>query len=416
MNRLIFILIQLAIFSSLNCQDFPATKPEKTGMSQERLDRIKPFMQKYVDENKLPGLITLVARHGKMVHFEKYGKMDEGKPMQFNTIFSIQSMTKPVISVAVMMLYEEGRFQLADPIAKYIPELKDVKVFSSVDKDGIHVVDQENPVTIWNLLTHTSGFTYGWFKNPVDSMYRAARLQEGTLKDMIEKLSRIPLQFQPGTQWHYGYSTNVLGYLVEVVSGKPLDQFLRERIFNPLKMDDTDFLVPQDKLDRFAALYDIRQGLKRIDKPEAKSFPKPPVFFNGGGGLVSTASDYLVFAQMMLNKGEYQGIRLLGSKTVEFMTRNHLSEELLPLMHDANPPMIMKGIGFGLGVSVVIDDAGSQILGSKGTYRWDGLYNTNFWIDPAEDLIAILMIQFSPYQYYPVNSEFQVLVYQALVE
>jgi CubicO group peptidase (beta-lactamase class C family) len=281
---IILSLILFLIIGSCTQQEskLPTAKPEKVGLSTDRLNRIKPVMQSYVDKNKLPGLITMVARKGKIVHFEKYGMMDVDKPMQFNTIFQIMSMTKPITSVAVMMLYEEGLFQLDDPVAKYIPEFKDLKVFSSKDKDGTHIVDQIKPMTIRDLLAHTSGLTYGMYiingNTPVDSLYNKAKLQAGTLKEMIPKLAKIPLSFQPGTKWNYSRSTDVLGYLVEVISGKPFDEFLKERIFVPLKMKDTDFYVPKEKINRCAAVYSLadNKGIKVIIKPDTNIISRPP--------------------------------------------------------------------------------------------------------------------------------------------
>jgi len=415
MKKLIFILVQISLIQAISSQGLPTAKPEEAGLSSERLDRIKPVMQSYVDQNKLPGLITMVARRGKIVHFEKYGMMDMGKSMESNTIFGIQSMTKPITSVAVMMLYEEGLFQLDDQVAKYIPEFKDLKVFSSRDKDGIHVVDQIKPMTILGLLTHTSGLTYGMYEingnTPVDSMFNAAKCFSGTLHDMIQKLSEIPLQCQPGTKWNYSVSTDVLGYLVEVLSGKPLDEFFKERIFIPLRMIDTDFYVPGEKINRLAALYGPAEntGIKVIIKPDSARFSRPARFLGGGGRLYSTATDYMTFAQMLLNKGEFNGVRLLGSKTVELMTKNHIPTDLLPVAD-----WYLPGLGFGLGFSVMTDPL--VILGSEGEYGWAGAYNTYFSIDPKEELIWILMTQFYPTHYYPVSKEFKVLVYQAIVD
>lgn len=390
-------------------------KPENMGMSSERLGRIKPAMQRYIDENKLPGIITMVARHGKVVHFEKYGLMDVDKPMQYNTIFRLASMTKPVTSVAVMMLYEEGHFQLNDPVSKYITEFKDMKVFSSIDKDGIHTVDAIRPVTIRDLLIHTSGFSGVGADNPVDSIYNEANLSDGTLKDMIQKLSKIPLLYQPGTRWNYSRSTDVLGYLVEVISGKSFDEFLRERVFKPLKMSDTDFYVPKEKIKQVAAVFaPDSNGIKVIMKPDTSNISKPVKFLSGNGGLVSTASDYMIFSQMLLNKGEYNGVRLLGSKTVDLMTSNHLSDEIMPNDDFFGP--LLSGMGFGFGFAVIEDSTKSNITGSKGSYWWSGSGNTYFYIDPKEDLILILMSQFVPNFYYPVFKQLRVLGYQAIID
>lgn len=406
----ILILAIFLVFASCTQQELrlPVADPEDVGVSSVRLNRINTAMEKYVKEKKLPGLITMVARKGKIIHFEKYGVLAEDKPMQFNTIFSIQSMTKPITSVALMMLYEEGYFQLNDPVSKYIPEFKDLKVFSHKDKEGIHVVDQLQPMTIVNLLTHTSGLGYGWGNSPVDSLYKVAKLRDGTLKDMVQKLSKIPLFYQPGTKWNYSVSTDVTSYLVEVLSGQSFDLFLQERIFKPLKMSDTYFSVPKEKIDRIASLYGPDSiGCKVILRPDTSWIARPIKFFGGGGRLFSTATDYMIFAQMMLNKGEFNGVRILGSRTVDFMTKNHLTNEEFPKG--------LSGYGWGLGFAVTNDVIQSHIIGSKGSYWWGGAYSTYFLIDPKEQLVLILMTQFSPNNTYPTDLEFIVSTYQAII-
>lgn len=412
---LYFLLATLSCYSQQEISLF-TDKPENVGMSTERLNRINIVMQKYIDENKLPGLITMVARHGKVVHFEKFGLMNDDKPMQLNTIFRLASMTKPVISVAVMMLYEEGHFQLNDPVAKYLSEFKNLKVFTSIDKDGIHSVDQIHEMTIRDLLTHTSGLCGVGADTPVDSIYRTAKLSDGTLKEMIQKLSQIPLLYQPGTRWNYSRSTEVLGYLVEVISGKPLDVFLKERIFMPLNMKDTDFYVPKEKINRVAAVYapDDSIGIKVILNPDTSNISVPVKFLSGNGGLVSTAIDYMIFSQMLLNKGEYNEVRLLGRKTVDLMTSNHILKEAMPNDDFFGP--LLTGMGFGLGFAVLQDDIQSNIIGSKGSYWWSGSGNTYFYIDPKEELILILMAQFVPNYYYPIYKQLRVLGYQAIID
>ena len=411
-TTLIFFLILFFLPQQVPGQGLPTAKPEDVGLSSTRLDRIKPFIQSYVDQGKLAGLITMVARQGKVVHFETYGRMDTEKEMQHDTIFRIASMTKPVTSVAIMMLYEEGYFQLYDPVSKFIPEFKKVKVFSKMDQDKPVLVESKRPITIRDLLTHTSGLTYGFFgKTPVDEMYRSAGLRNGTLKEMILKLSKLPLLYQPGTKWNYSFSTDVLGYLVEVISRKPLDEFLEERIFKPLKMKDTGFHVPKEKMNRFAARYSLKKGhLNVLKKPENYNRAKAPKFLSGGGGLLSTAPDYIRFALMLLNKGELEGTRILGRKTVELMTMNHLPDEFLPI----HP--VLSGKGFGLGFAVLVDVPQSHMIGSVGEFEWRGIYNTFFWVNPAEELVMILMTQFSPYLHYPVHDEFKVLTYQAITK
>ena len=386
------------------------------GLSSNRLEEVNTIMQRYVDEKKLPGMITMVARHGRVVSFEKFGLMDTEKPMQLNAIFRIASMTKPITSVAVMMLYEEGFFQLDDPISTYVPEFKDLKVFSSIDKNGLNLVKQVKPMTIRNLLMHTSGLASGGENNPVDSIYRAANLSEGTLKDMIQKLAKIPLLYQPGTRWNYSRSSDVLAYLVEVISGKPFDVFLKERIFKPLNMEDTDYSVPKEKLNRVSAVYGLsdNSGIKVLTNPEITNVSAPVKFFSGNGGLLSTATDYMIFLQMLLNKGVYNGVRLLKSKTVDMMTSNQISNEIMPSNDFFGP--LLKGMGYGFGFAVLKENNQSNSMGSVGSYWWAGSANTYFYIDPQKDLILIFMTQFVPNFYYPVCKEFREFVYKSIVE
>lgn len=408
-----FILFLFFLSQSVLSQGLPTATPEETGLSSERLDRIKPVMQSYIDQGKLAGLITMIARRGKVIHFEKYGVMDVGKSMRLDAIFRIASMTKPITSVAIMILHEEGKLQLNDPVTRFVPEFKDVKVFSSFDQNQLRVVDKESPITIRDLLTHTSGLTYGWFGNtPVDSMYRAAELRNGALEDMVKKLAELPLLYQPGTRWNYSFSTDLLGYIVEKISGQRFDEFLHQKIFEPLDMNDTDFYVPEAKIDRFAALYGLPKDgpIHVVDNPKTSRFSKPPAFYSGGGGLVSTPSDYMRFAQMLLNKGELNGVRILGRKTVEFMTMNQLSEDLIPI----HP--LLPGKGFGLGFAVLLSPAQSKMIGSEGEYEWRGIYNTFFWVDPKEKMIMILMTQFNRYLYYPIHQEFRALALQAIID
>jgi CubicO group peptidase (beta-lactamase class C family) len=394
-------------------------KPEEMGFSSQRLARINTTMQRYVDEQKLAGIVTLVARRGKTVHFEKFGMADieAGAAMQHDTIFRIYSMTKPITSAAVLMLFEEGRFRLADPVADHIPAFKNVKVLDYTPGGALRTVDPVRPVTIHDLLTHTAGLSYGFDKDLyTDELYR--KLWETldnnpsfTLAEWVEGISKLPLVHQPGTRFRYSVATDVLGYLVQVVSDMPFETFLHERIFAPLGMDDTAFYVPEGKIQRFAANYGPREegGLELIDAPRTSRFARPTKHPSGGGGLVSTAGDYLRFAQLLLNQGELDGVRLLGRKTVELMTTNGLPAGV----HLDNDPT--TGTGFGLGVSVLLDVGKGKMLGSVGNYGWGGAANTNFWIDPQEALIGILMLQFMPSNTYPVTPDFRILVYQALV-
>jgi CubicO group peptidase (beta-lactamase class C family) len=326
--------------------------PEKVGLSSERLARIRPAVEKYIDDDKIAGAVTLVARQGELVHLECFGLMDResGKPMQPDTIFRIYSMTKPITCVALMILYEQGYFQLFDPVVKFIPAFKDLKVYAGGTGSDIKLVDLQRPVTVQDLLTHTSGLTYHFFEyGDVEAMYRETRVSsERPLAEFVENLLKLPLAFQPGAAWRYSFSYEVVAYLVEIMSGQLFDLFLHENLFEPLDMTDTGFLVSADKLERFAAVYgsgdamepdmtitkwygDAVEGINRLlADPTGSLESAPHNVFRGGHGLVSTAPDYLRFCQMLLNKGELDGRRILSRKTVELMTTNHLAPELLP--------------------------------------------------------------------------------------
>ena len=387
--------------------------PESVGLSSQRLARIRPVMQRYVNQEQLCGLTTMIWRNGVVAHLEKFGQQDDTEPIQFDTIFRIYSMTKPITSVALMMLYEEGHFQLNDPVARFIPEYSDLEVVSNLEDGSTETVPAERKMTIRDLLCHTSGLTYDFNGNVVSEMYKEADLYNSeSLLEMAQKLAGYPLVYHPGKKWHYGFSTDVLGCLVEVISGQPFDRFLQERIFKPLGMVDTSFDADPDKLDQYAALYRATEGGKYEKATNAMiarldASGKSRKICSGGGGLFSTTADYLCFCRMMLNQGQLDGEQLLSRPTVEMMTRNHLSEK--------QHPFGMEGIGFGLGFSVVTDLAQSAILGSEGIFRWGGAAATTFWIDPQEELIAILMTQLlgNPH---PFLSQFRVLTYQAIID
>ncbi len=385
----------------------PRAVPEEVGMSAARLQRIAPVIQRWVDDGKIPGALTMIAREGKLVHFEKFGMQDvaSSTPVEFETIFRIYSMTKPITSVAVMMLYEEGYFQLNTPVSEFIPAFKDMKVYAN---HGDAIVDAEREVTVKHLLTHTAGLIYGgdWV-HPINDRYREADFYGGDLSHMAQELGGIPLLHHPGDAWNYGMSTDVLGYLVEVVSGMPFAEFLKKRIFEPLDMVDTDFSVPEEKADRYATLYEPAEdgGIQVLENAPVSSGPLS-FHHSGGAGLQSTAADYLRFCQMMLNEGELNGVRLLGRKTVELIIMNHIPDDWQPLWR--------TGCGFGLGFAVVTDVADTHALGSLGTYSWGGLASTTFWIDPLEELIGILMTQLIGDA--PFHPQFRVLTYQAIVD
>ena len=400
-------------------------RSEDVGISSERLLRVDHALQRYVDQEKLAGIVALLAREEQVCYFERFGQMsrETGMPMRLDTIFRIYSMTKPITSVAAMMLWEEGRFQLDDPVSRYIPKLGRMKVYQeNGNGSGSASVEPDRPMTIRDLLTHTSGLTYGqWLRDEseVDRMYHEADLlnRGQTLEEMVEKLSELPLAFQPGTRWCYSVATDIVARLVEVISGMPFDEYLHQMIFEPLGMPDTGFHVPEEKIERLATTYgpNMSNGLKPIDTP-ADGFGRPARFLGGGGGLVSTALDYLRFSQMMLNKGELDGVRLLGRRTVELMTTNHLPPELLPFSISPSTSGFSKGYGFGLGFAVMTDLTQSTAMGSEGEYTWGGAANTYFWVDPQEQLIGILLTQFMPMFHYNIDREFRVLAYQALAD
>ena len=388
-------------------QGLPTAVPEEVGVSAKHLERIRPTMQDFVDKENLPGFLTVVARHGKIVHFETVGMRDieNNKPMESDTIFRIYSMSKPITSVVVMMLYEEGKFQLDTPVSDFIPEFKNMKVYN---EDQTEISDAKNQITIKHLLMHTAGLTYGWGNKPVDERYKELKMSgsSATLADMAKTLSDIPLVHEPGERWTYGVSTDLLGYLVEVVSEMPFETFLQTRLFGPLGMVDTAFSVPSEKRSRFAALYSHSKdkGLERVGK-KATADGEYTFFPSGGGGLVSTAADYMRFCQMLLNGGELKDVRILKKETVELMRYPH---------HDG---------WFGLGFSVVNDDKSSDADDKKskdtpesvGSFSWGGAAATIFWIDPKEELIGLLMTQIHNNPY-PFHDRFKVLTYQALTK
>ena len=396
--------------------------PEDVGFSSDRLARVSELSRRYVDGRKLAGLVTMQVRGGRTFHFEAAGAMntETGTPMELDTIFRIHSMTKPIASAAVMMLHEEGHFHLDDPVSTFIPELGDLQVCTGMSQTGATLSRVDRPITVRHLLTHTAGLSNGFFQDtPVDEMYRKSepRRFDGTLKDVVTRLGELPLVSQPGTRWRYSLATDVLGYLVEVVSGQTFDRFLNERIFEPLGMRDTGFHVPEEKLDRLSAVYGPSReyGIAPIETDEVNRCRQPQTLFSGAGGLVSTAADYMRFCHVLLSGGASNGMRFLGPKTVDLMTRNHLPPELMPYSTGEGRETFTQGCGFGLGFKVVMDVAQYGVPGSAGAYSWGGAANTFFWIDPAEELVAILMTQFMPFLYYPVRSQFEAATYQALV-
>lgn len=403
------------------------------GMSTARLGRIDRYLQEnYISTGKIAGALTLVARRGEIAHFSAVGEMDaeRAKPMREDTIFRIYSMSKAITSVALMQLYQDGRFQLDDPVEKFIPSWKDQRVWLGGAYPNFATKAPERPMNIRDLLSHQSGLTYGFhFRNSVDAAYRQMGIMAGgangmgpaeaPLADSIEKLAKVPLLFSPGTAWNYSVSSDVCGYLVEVISGKPFDEYLKQNVFAPLGMVDSGFSVPDEKIDRFAACYVPTVGGGRLlqDDPQTSSYRSAPKLLSGGGGLVSTARDYFRFAQMLCNKGIFEGERLLSRKTVELMSMNHLPNgaDLLAV----SPPgqfseAATAGTGFGLGFSVLFDLAKAQIAGSPGQFAWGGAASTAFWIDPVEEVVLVFMTQLLPSSTYPFRRELQVLVNAAI--
>ena len=408
-------------------------------MSKAALDRIDAHLRdRYVEAGRFPGTQFLVYRRGKIVHASSLGYADVERkvPVKDDTIYRIYSMTKPITSVAFMMLVEEGKVALDEPVAKYIPEWRNLGVFVAGTAPAFISRPPTRPMLIVDLLRHTSGLTYGFQqRSNVDAAYREAKIgaveKAGTLQSMIDDLARIPLEFSPGEAWNYSVSTDVIGYLVGKIADKPFEQFLKERIFDPLGMNDTDFHVPATKAHRLAACYsadaggalsfhaaDRKGGLTLQDDPATSSFLSPPDFISGGGGLCATTADYLTFCRALINGGEVGGVRLLGPKTLKLMTSNHLpgGVDLPALSRSMFAEAAYNGIGFGLGFSVTMDPAKTLIAGSPGEYAWGGAASTAFWIDPAEELITIFMTQVLPSNAYPIRRELRTMVYAAITE
>jgi CubicO group peptidase (beta-lactamase class C family) len=373
--------------------DLPTASAESEGMSAERLARLSAGMKELVDGGRLAGVVTMVSRHGKVVEFDAAGKRDiaANAPMQKDSIFRIYSMSKPITGVAMMILFEEGKWQLNDPVAKYIPEFAKLKVYSTEPNGNVALKDQNHPVTMRELMSHSGGFTYGFFsQTPVDKMQIEADLlnPNNTLDEFIKRVAKLPLNSQPGTEWHYSISVDIQGYIVQKLSGMPFEEFLEKKIFKPLGMSDTGFYVPKEKLNRFAEFYTydndgklhavgVREGLNH-------DFSAKPTLSSGGGGLVSTATDYMRFCQMLLNGGQLDGVRILSPLTVELMRTNVLAPTV---------PILAPGAGFGLDFAIYTDPVAAGGYYGKGSYWWGGAAGTWFWIDPVNDLIVLGMIQ-----------------------
>lgn len=409
-----YALLLLALAARLVAAEIPRAQPSEVGLSQDRLDRITEAMTEDVEKGFIPGAIGVVARKGKIAYWKVVGMADReaGKPLHDDTIFRIYSMTKPIVGVALMTLYEEGKFSLRDPVKNHIPELGDLKVLEA-DKE----VPAKREMTVQDLMRHTAGMTYGLFgESKVDQMYVDANVLGGneSIGQFVQKLSKLPLKHQPGSAWDYSVSVDVQGRLIEVLSGMDLDDFLSERIFKPLDMRDSSFSIPEESEGRFVQMYRQTKDKKAIEPASAnrsrRYYDRETRWFSGGGGLISTARDYLRFCQMMLNGGALDGRRILSRKTVELMTIDHIAG-----VRRAST-ISRAGYGFGLDFAVHIDPSKSGLNGSVGEYNWGGLAGTSFWVDPAEELVGLYMIQVLPPRFENSQQQFKRLVYQSIVD
>mgnify|MGYP001997975628 FL=1 len=412
----------LALCASLLASTFsaaaelPRDQPDAVGMSSARLARIAPAMQRYIDAELTPGVITAVMRHGKLIHYKAQGHMDvaSAKPMREDAIFRIASMTKPIASVALMMLWEEGRFQLRDPVSKFIPEFAAAQVSTAADASGTtgELVPPKRPIQIRDMLTHTAGLANNYSGNVAAYRQAMNTPRPKSNAEQIKRLAALPLNYHPGEEWQYSAATNVVGHLVEIISGQSLDEFLRQRIFEPLQMPDTHFYLDNTKGGRLTTQYtpDENNKIKAQDPGSKQSrwITSPRNLFSGAGGLVSTVRDYLRFQQAMLNGGEIDGNRILAPSTVSLMLENHTGD--LPLWLPG------PGMGFGLGYGVVVDRGAAATPLSEGAGYWGGAYCTLSWIDPEQNLVGVLMTQVRPYSHINIRQDFQVLTYQAIID
>ena len=399
--------------------------PKRAGFAPERINRVTDFLNRnYIEPGKITGCQVMVARHGQVGYFKSFGQMDRErkKSMADDTIFRLYSMTKPITSVALMMLYEEGRFQLNDPVSRFIPAWRDHKVWVSGVGAEMETAAPPSPMTMRHVLSHSGGLTYGATNHPVDRIYRevgVTRSEGATLASFAEKLAKVPLRYNPGERWMYSFSTDVCGYLVEAISGQRFDRFLQDNIFGPLDMKDTSFYVAPRKLDRFAANYERQpdKTLKLIDDPERSTYLKEPTFFSGGGGLTGTTADYFRFCEMLRRGGELDGARIIGPRTLELMHRNHLpgGKDLKSLAVGMFAETAYEGVGFGLGFASTLGEVEAGTLGA-GDYYWGGAASTIFWVDPKEDLVAIFMTQLMPSATFNFRGQLKNIIYSAIIE
>jgi CubicO group peptidase (beta-lactamase class C family) len=400
--------------------------PEEVGLSSAGLTRIdEHLVNRYIAQGKIAGTLTLVARRGQVAFLSPLGLMDRerDKPMLKDTLFRIYSMTKPITSVALMTLHERGVFELSDPVHKWLPSWEHLRVYRYGRYPNFTTTPVDRPMTVRDLLTHMSGLSYGIVERTyVDAAYRQLGVGDGkgTLRDMVDKLSHLPLEFSPGTRWGYSVATDVIGYLIELMSGKPFDEYLREKIFQPLGMVDTGFTVPADKVARFAANYSRTADRQTVllDDPADSHYTRPKTFFSGGSGLVSTAADYVRFAEMLRRGGELDGARILGPRSIKYMTSNHLPNGGDLASHAAGSfgETRYEGVGFGLGFHVTLDPVRAQVPSSVGEYGWGGMASTAFWNDPIEDLTVIFMTQLVPSTTFNFRGQLKSIVYGAIID
>jgi CubicO group peptidase (beta-lactamase class C family) len=402
----------------------PTARPEAVGLSTARLARIDAWMDALVASGKLPGVSVTLMRRGLVAYARCAGLADIARGVAYapETMVRIYSMTKPITVAAILMLYEEGRFQLDDPITSFLPCFANQRVCVGGMRGKMDTVPAARDITFRDLMTHTSGLSYHFMHSTlVDAAYRDQGIDfqtsDDSLATLVERAAGIPLLSQPGEEWNYSIATDVLGLLVQVMSGQDFGEFVQQRVLDPLGMRDTHFVLPEEKIGRFAANYAPgKDGLVLLDDPATSRYRLPSKLRSGGGGLVSTAGDYLRFAQMLMGKGSFGGARLLGRKTVELMTSNHLRGDMAAMGQPRFSESTYEGVGFGLGVSVTLDPARAQIVGSPGEYAWGGAASTAWWNDPVEEISVVLLTQLTPSSTYPIRRELRALTYQAIVD
>lgn len=405
------------------------TDPAAAGFSPTRLNRITAHLNKnYIDSGKIAGAQVIVSRHGIPSYYESFGCADRERqaPVTDDTIFRIYSMSKPITSIALMSLYERGLFQLNDPVSRAIPEWKNHRVWVSGDGDSMETRPPKQPMTFRHVLSHTGGLTYGGglfpSSHPVDKAYQEQGVRRGkgeTLSDFVQKLAKVPLRYEPGEHWMYSLSTDVCGALVEILSGQPFDEYLQENIFEPLGMKDTSFWVTPEKASRLAANYQrgADKELKLIDDPQSSAYLEKPAFLSGGGGLTSTTADYYRFCEMLRQGGELDGERIIGSRTLDLMIRNHLKDDsdLTSMAIGAFSETAYEGVGFGLGFASTLDEVAAGSLGA-GDFYWGGAASTIFWVDPVEDLVCVFMTQLMPSSTFNFRGQLKQIIYSAIEE